>query len=181
MNQPPTGLWLRSTLDDDADLTGLESLAGMDLTDLIEHCFYIEAITEVLIGDPDCPTRGAMLSAHIPPDVQSRLRAEADVQPRGITRWMLIEVAGLPMFVCHVVVLGADGHDFKLIGVAVTESRDLMVGADTLLIVPAEQLDAGRDSLLAVPNDLEFWATTPTDLPSCADLPLYEAGTDDDR
>ena len=154
----------------------------MDLTDLLDHCCYVEAITDVLIGDPACPTRGAMLSAHIPPDVQSRLRAEADVQPRGITRWMLMKVAGLPMFVCHVVVLGADGHDFKLVGVTVTETRDLMLGADTLLIVPAEQLDAASgDALLAVPNDPEFWATTPTDLPSCDDLPLYEAGPDDDR
>ena len=56
-----------------------------------------------------------------------------------------------------------------------------MVGADTLLIVPAERLDAARRRP-ACSSERPRVLGDDTDGPSfLADLPLEEAGPDDDR
>jgi len=165
-NPPPDTSWERSTLPNDADLIGLESLMGASLPELLEQCFYVEAITEVLIGDVSRPTPAAMLSVDFPTEAQLRIDSQEDTPARGITRWMLLDLNGVVMLVCHLVALGGDGHEFMLTGPVFKETRDLLAAADTLFIVPAGALDPlTGDVLFTVANDQTFWATAPPDLP----------------
>jgi hypothetical protein len=111
-----------------------------------------------------------MLSIDIPTEAQPQFHSQKDTPARGITRWMLLDLDGVVMFVCHLVALDADGHEFMLTGPVFRETRDLMAAADTLLIVPAGTLDPLTcDFLFTVANDQAFWATAPPDLPGFDD------------
>ncbi len=168
--KPPDTSWERSTLPNDADLIGLESLIGASLPELLEQCLYVEAITEVLIGDVSRPTPAAMLSVDFPTEVLLRFRSQEHTPARGITRWMLLDLGGVVMFECHLVVLGGDGQEFMLTAPVFKQTRDLMAAADTFFIVPAgAPAPLTGDLRFAVANDQAFWATAPPDLPGADD------------
>lgn len=168
-NPPPDTPWERSTLPDDADLIGLESFIGDDLQKLFEQCLYVEAIAEVLIGEVSRPTPAAMLIVDIPTEAQLRIHSQEDTPARGLTRWMLLDLNGVVMFVCHLVTLDADGHEFMLTGPVFKETRDLMAAADTLFIVPVAEPDPLTRDVLTIANDQAFWTTAPLDLPGFDD------------
>lgn len=93
MQPPPDTPWERSTLPNDADHIGLETLIGANVLELLEQCPYVEAIAEVSIGHVSRPTPAALLSVDFPPEMLLRFRSQEHTPARGITRWMLLELA----------------------------------------------------------------------------------------
>ena len=84
---------------------------------------------------------------------------------------MLLDLNGVVMFVCHLVTLDADGHEFMLTGPVFKETRDLLAAADTLFIVPAGAPDPLTRDVLTIANDQAFWTVATPDLPGADDCP----------